>query len=544
MRENKTIKKMVLREEEGRTVEAEETYYLGRGDGDDAKLLREYEVEEVLTHCTREDCWIIIHEHVYNVTRFVDRHPGGWLPISQLTGKPDATDAFEAFHPARVHKNLLPTYMIGRLKKQSVSSSKSTSLEDSRTTKEKKKKLEEIEIACREVRNELLREGAFSTSWFDYVVVGTRLTALFFAALYLTLTVNDASLTNPRLLLGACAMGIFWQQLAFVGHDVGHNGVAHVRSSDLFYGIVFGNTLMGISLGWWKQSHNVHHIACNSVEHDPDIQHLPVFAVSERIFLPPGKSFFSTYHKKLFNLDPAARLLVANQHLLFYPVMALARLNLYLQSWLNLLLLPHGKSDYRLLELLCLALFFTWNAALLFRLPDPRHQAPAWLLLSHAVAGILHVQITISHFPMDVHEEGDAGRYAGWFAVQMQTTMDVETWPWFDWFHGGLQFQVEHHMFPRLPRHKLRLAKERLTRKLARVLGRPHEAFAHPPPRLRDRPVGDIYASAGFFRANLLLLQSMKVAAEEARGIASGSGVNWTAKLKGSALIAASNLEG
>ena len=29
---------------------------------------------------------------------------------------------------------------------------------------------------------------------------------------------------------------------------------------------------------------------------------------------------------------------------------------------------------------------------------------------------------------------------------------------WLDWFHGGLQFQIEHHLFPRMPRHNLRAA--------------------------------------------------------------------------------------
>jgi delta8-fatty-acid desaturase len=43
------------------------------------------------------------------------------------------------------------------------------------------------------------------------------------------------------------------------------------------------------------------------------------------------------------------------------------------------------------------------------------------------------------------------------FAAKMlRTTMDVDCPEWFDWFHGGLQYQAVHHLFPRLPRHNLR----------------------------------------------------------------------------------------
>ena len=66
-----------------------------------------------------------------------------------------------------------------------------------------------------------------------------------------------------------------------MGHDVGHSSV-NGRRNDSFYGTIFGNTLGGISLGWWKHGHYVHHVSPNDMEKDPDIQHLPVMAVDER----------------------------------------------------------------------------------------------------------------------------------------------------------------------------------------------------------------------------------------------------------------------
>lgn len=152
---------------------------------------------------------------------------------------------------------------------------------------------------------------------------------------------------------------------------------------DNILGVLVGNFCGGISIGWWKRSHNVHHIVCNSIDHDPDIQHLPALAVTKDIF--PG--FFSTYHMKQFVFDPLSRFLVAYQHWLYYPIMGLARFNLYLQSFL--LILSREKVDYRALELVGMAFYFTWLTLLTCSVPS--NERWMFLLVSHAVGGVLHV---------------------------------------------------------------------------------------------------------------------------------------------------------
>jgi len=59
-------------------------------------------------------------------------------------------------------------------------------------------------------------------------------------------------------------------------------------------GILIGNATGGISLAWWKRSHNVHHVVCNSIENDPDIQHLPVSPHSKLLQFPINT--YSTLH--------------------------------------------------------------------------------------------------------------------------------------------------------------------------------------------------------------------------------------------------------
>merc|ERR1719163_1313277 len=114
---------------------------------------------------------------------------------------------------------------------------------------------------------------------------------LFTLSIYLTLAGES---TRTRL-CGAAVMGLFWQQLAGVGHDLGHSGITHNFHLDHKIGSAL-TALMGLSLGWWKSDHNTHHVVCNSVEHDPNIQHMPIMAVSERIFTKP---FWDTYHKRV-----------------------------------------------------------------------------------------------------------------------------------------------------------------------------------------------------------------------------------------------------
>ena len=276
-------------------------YYESKSEKSNGNKRVEITLEELAKHNTQESCWFVVHNRVYDGTNFVKNHPGGWLPMKAMAGKVDATDAFEAFHPARVHKQLLPSMFVGWLVTDEEKSK--TCPEESKLREEIDEQLqiegkeegkedefvaeEKVEQVLREVRQELLKSGAFYCNASYYLKMIAWIISLFFLGIYLTLT-------KTYYILGAAVMGICWQQVAFIGHDIGHNAILGKRDSNLFWGVLLGNTFMGISLGWWKQSHNVHHVVCNSVEHDPDIQHMPVFAVNGKLFNEGG--FRSTYH--------------------------------------------------------------------------------------------------------------------------------------------------------------------------------------------------------------------------------------------------------
>jgi len=392
-----------------------------------------YRMEEVRKHCTKNDIWIVIDGMVYDITSLADSHPGGWIPLSHLAGK-DATEAFEVYHPNHVSKLYLPRYYIGALAKEDII-------------------VTPFAHDARKIHQELLRKGLFETSTSFYIVMFSWLIFLFSVALALMFLGESF---YSRVVGSAFMMGLFWQQLAFVGHDVGHNSISHVQKFDYFYGSMFGNMLGGISLAWWKKSHNVHHVICNSIENDPDIQHMPFMAVTEKIF---KGSFWSTYHEKIIKSDLFARTMVSYQHILFLPIMMFARFNLYVQSWI-MIIKDIKLLQYPKVEVISILLFPVWISYVLSYFNDS-NEILIWLVISHAVAGFLHVQICISHFPMETFN-GEA--YTGkdddeWYKLQLRTTLNVDCYEWADFVHGGLQFQIEHHLFPRLPRHNLRAAR-------------------------------------------------------------------------------------
>ena len=82
------------------------------------------------------------------------------------------------------------------------------------------------------------------------------------------------------------------------------------------------------------------------------------------------------------------------------------------------------------------------------------------LFLSSALFmnGFIHLQIILSHayMPRITHDTIDN---IGWVRCQAITAVNIETKWYDDWFHGGLQYQFDHHIFPRIPRHNLCLIK-------------------------------------------------------------------------------------
>ncbi|KAK7992590.1 fatty acid desaturase-domain-containing protein [Apiospora saccharicola] len=290
-------------------------------------------------------------------------------------------------------------------------------------------------------------EGLYDCPYIEYGKECARYAALFGTFLYLA--------SIGWYLTSALFLGGFWQQIMFSAHDAGHRGITGSVAKDTLIGTLIADFCCGLSFGWWKSSHNVHHLITNMPEHDPDTQYLPLFAWSPTFF----RGVRSTYYDFDFVWDKVCEVAIPFQKYTYYPIMAVARFNLYFLSWGHVILGSAKKASgaprwARQLEVVGMAVYwFLFGYCLVWRtLPDWPTRI-AFVLLSHAVTMLIHVQITLSHWGMST---ADLGPTESFVSRQLRTTMDVDCPEWLDFLHGGLQFQAVHHLFPRVPRHNLR----------------------------------------------------------------------------------------
>ena len=134
--------------------------------------------------------------------------------------------------------------------------------------------------------------------------------------------------------------------------------------------------------------------------------------------------------------------------------MCFARFNLQVQSYIYLFKYP--KAPYRSLEIFAISIYWIWFAFLLSYIPTYTDRL-IYLLICYMITMPLHVQITLSHFGMSTDDYGPSESFP---AKMLRTTMDIACPTWLDFFHGGLQYQAVHHLFPRMPRHQLRPASQ------------------------------------------------------------------------------------
>jgi fatty acid desaturase len=250
------------------------------------------------------------------------------------------------------------------------------------------------------------------------------------------------------VLLSACLLALFWQQCGWLAHDFLHHQVFHDRRINNAFGVLVGNIFQGFSVSWWKNKHNHHHAVPNVTDSpsggDPDIHTMPILWWSEKLM--EGE-----------DLDKFPRFLLRNQALFYWPVLCMARLSWLIQS-VQYQFLPRKPKDtggfLYAAELAGLCVHHIAFLALVSRFSSPV-RAIVFCLLSQGLGGLLiGIVFTVGHNAMEVltPEEYHAAHFVN---LQLRTTRNVTPSLFNDWFTGGLNYQIEHHLWPTLPRHSL-----------------------------------------------------------------------------------------
>ncbi|KAI1262055.1 fatty acid/sphingolipid desaturase [Xylariaceae sp. FL1019] len=325
---------------------------------------------------------------------------------------------------------------------------------------------DDIVIRYRALHQRIKAEGLYQCNYRHYAVECCRYVTLFAGMLVF--------LHWGWYVTSAAFLGAMWHQLVFTAHDAGHMGITHNFHVDTVIGILIADYIGGLSLGWWKRNHNVHHIVTNSPEHDPDIEHMPFMAVSHRLL----QNLRSTYYDKVMEYDALAKVALRVQHYTFFVLMTFGRFNLYVNSWAFLLRGQGPKKGpswwHRWFELAGQVFFWTWfGYGILYKTIPTNWDRFAFLMVSHMVTMPVHAQICLSHFAMST---SDLGPHESFPQKMLRTTMDVDCPSWLDFFHGGLQFQVIHHLYPRIPRHNLRRT-QRLVQEFCNEVGIPYALY-------------------------------------------------------------------
>ncbi|KAL9228801.1 hypothetical protein vseg_004341 [Gypsophila vaccaria] len=378
--------------------------------------------EELSNHNKKGDIWISINGKIYDVSDWLKDHPGGDLALLYFGGQ-DVTDVFLAYHPQSSHMYLDQFFTGFHVEDYKVSA---------------------MSLDYRTLWSEFQRRGVFEDKGHGTMLLILVALAMFCVSIYGVLASDSLWV---QLACGGL-LGFSWIQFGWVVHDSAHYQTMLTPYWNRVVHVVFSNCLTGIAIGWWKKGHNVHHIATNSLEYDPTTQFLPFFAQTPKSFA----SLRSYFYDKNIKFDSCTRHLVSYQNYTFLLSIILARVIQFAESF-NLLLSKNNTVPHRVQDLVGLAVFWTWFSLLVSTLPNCFVMV-AFVVVTFLVAAIQSFQISINHICCDTYIAPPKSN--DWVEKQTSGSLNFACSPYVDWFHGGLQFQIEHHLFPRMPRNQLR----------------------------------------------------------------------------------------
>jgi len=238
---------------------------------------------------------------------------------------------------------------------------------------------------------------------------------------------------SPLLYLDAVFLAVVWGQLLFLGHDAAHRQIFRAgRKTDLFC-LITGNLILGVSQSWWTDKHNRHHAHPNQVGHDPDIE-LIALAFSD---------------DQARNKQGILRLVARYQAYLFFPLLTLEGIALQVVSIAHV---ARNRIKYRRTEALLLAghhiLFFGLLLSLL-----GVWRAAAVFAIQQALLGVtLGCSFAPNHKGMPLLEKDSQ---VDFLRQQVLTSRNIRPNLLVDYLYGGLNYQIEHHLFPTMPRNRL-----------------------------------------------------------------------------------------
>jgi fatty acid desaturase len=232
----------------------------------------------------------------------------------------------------------------------------------------------------------------------------------------------------------AAFLAVMFTQVGFLGHDAGHRQIFRSRPGNHMLGVVLGNLGIGLSYGWWVSKHNRHHAHPNQEGADPDI-------------VIGALAFTESQAQARRGLG---RLAFRFQAFLFFPLLLLEAASLHVSSIRALISRP---SRHRAWEAGLLGAHVAGYLTVVFLVLSPV-MAVAFIVAQQGLFGLyLGASFAPNHKGMPILDAADR---SGFLRRQVLTSRNVRGGWLTDLALGGLNYQIEHHLFPSMPRPNLR----------------------------------------------------------------------------------------
>lgn len=286
------------------------------------------------------------------------------------------------------------------------------------------------------------------------------------------------------LLLDAAFLAVVSAQISYIAHDSGHRQVyAAAWKNDLVTSLC--SLIMGISKNWWINKHNAHHSHPNQIDFDPDLN-IPLLLFTE------GEAKHS--QRSLLG-----RFVIRYQTLLFFPLLCLVTLDMK-KTTLFYLIREREENKQRALEWGLYLLHMVLSVGILVY-TQGFWSMLAFIVVNQGLVGfILGSAFAPNHKGMPVLEREDTMDF---LHRQVLTSRNISGSPFNDFWYGGLNYQIEHHLFPTMPRRNLRKAQ-----KIVKAFCQEHEID---------------YAETGIVGSYKAILQQLREVSQAQRLLGSGN---------------------
>jgi fatty acid desaturase len=239
-------------------------------------------------------------------------------------------------------------------------------------------------------------------------------------------------------LILAGVLGLILTQFAFLAHEAAHKQILSSGTANDRLGRFLGTFVIGMSYAWWVNKHSRHHANPNQVDKDPDIAIDTISFIEEDAAKAKGLLAWIT----------------RRQGYLFFPLLTLEGVNLHWTSFK--LLVRREPVKHRRAEIVLIAVRFGIYLGLLFTFLPPGI-AGAFIGVQLAVFGIyMGASFAPNHKGMPIipaHVKLD------FFSKQVRTSRNITGGWWATLLFGGLNYQIEHHLFPSMARPHLAAAR-------------------------------------------------------------------------------------